>query len=130
MATKQRRISEPGGRRPGKRDLLGASRPIASWTRDSGPIFVVECEGGNGAVLDWHFNAWAKYDNWNHDDQLPEFVGRAARLPRWQPKYGSHRVVLEGGSIDVNGAGTAADDRGMPAQQDAGAQSAARPRRL
>src|SRR5580698_10061968 len=44
-----------------------------SWTRDSGPIFV---RNGKGqiAITDWHFNAWAKYDNWRLDDQFPERV--------------------------------------------------------
>src|SRR4029077_15587276 len=75
-----------------------------SWVRDSGPIFVVNAKGER-AVLDWHFNAWAKYPDWALDDKLPEFVAERYQLPRWQPKHGNHRVVLEGGSIDVNGAG-------------------------
>ncbi len=75
-----------------------------SWVRDSGPIFVVNA-AGDRAVLDWHFNAWAKYPDWTRDDRLPEFVATQLGLPRWQPEYGGHRVVLEGGSIDVNGQG-------------------------
>jgi agmatine deiminase len=75
-----------------------------SWVRDSGPIFVVNGQGGR-AVLDWGFNAWAKYPNWQHDDRLPGFVAEQLALTRWQPQYGGLRVVLEGGSIDVNGAG-------------------------
>ncbi|WP_446743279.1 agmatine deiminase family protein [Silvibacterium acidisoli] len=73
------------------------------WTRDSGPIFV---KGPNGlAVTNWHFNAWAKYDNWHHDDKLPGYVGEALSLPVWTPRVGDRQVVLEGGSIDTNGAG-------------------------
>jgi agmatine deiminase len=75
-----------------------------SWVRDSGPIFVVNGRGER-AVLDWHFNAWAKYSDWKHDDKLPEFVASHHKLTRWQPKHRGHRVVLEGGSIDVNGQG-------------------------
>ena len=102
-----------------------------SWVRDSGPIFVVRNPsptpppGGEGrflappslagkgvgglgperAVLDWHFNAWAKYPDWTHDDKIPEFVAEQYGLPRWQPQCRDWRVVLEGGSIDVNGRG-------------------------
>src|SRR5580698_6131452 len=75
-----------------------------SWVRDSGPIFVVN-EKGAKAVLDWHFNAWAKYDNWTKDDRIPQHVAELRQLDRWQPRHGEWRVVLEGGSIDVNGRG-------------------------
>jgi len=75
-----------------------------SWVRDSGPIFVVN-ERGERTILDWHFNAWAKYPNWTLDDKLPAFASERLGIPRVQPQFGEHRVVLEGGSIDVNGAG-------------------------
>jgi len=75
-----------------------------SWVRDSGPIFVLNAKGER-AVLDWHFNAWAKYPDWTLDDKLPESIAERYQLPRWQPRHNNHRVVLEGGSIDVNGAG-------------------------
>ena len=83
------------------------------WTRDSGPIFVTRQEGKKNelAVTDWKFNAWAKYDNWKHDDKIPAYVARKLKLNSWQPqvcvgKKKLQRMVLEGGSIDVNGAGT------------------------
>jgi len=74
------------------------------WTRDYGPIFVRD---RNGAVLatDWKFNAWAKYPDWQRDDAVPRRLCRVLSLPSVQPKAGSQRVVLEGGSIDVNGRG-------------------------
>ena len=80
------------------------------WLRDSGPIFVRDAEG-NVAVTDWKFNAWAKYDDWRLDDRNPERVVRLLGMKRWQPAVTlaggrEHRLVLEGGSIDVNGAGT------------------------
>jgi agmatine deiminase len=75
-----------------------------SWMRDSGPIFVRDSHGQRVA-LDWRFNAWAKYDNWKLDDRVPEFIANTLKLPRVQPVRNGHRVVLEGGSIDVNGAG-------------------------
>ncbi|MBY0460432.1 MAG: agmatine deiminase family protein [Gemmataceae bacterium] len=75
-----------------------------SWVRDSGPIFVRDT-ADRRVALDFHFNAWAKYDNWHQDDALPTFVADALGVPRVQPTHAGRRVVLEGGSIDVNGAG-------------------------
>ena len=75
-----------------------------SWVRDSGPIFVVNASGER-AIIDWRFNAWAKYPDWQFDDRLPGFVAERHKLPFWQPLHNGHRVVLEGGSIDVNGEG-------------------------
>ena len=79
------------------------------WTRDSGPIFVRNREG-RVAITDWKFNAWAKYDDWYLDDQLPARAAEALGLPQWQPSItladgSEHRLVLEGGSIDTNGDG-------------------------
>jgi agmatine deiminase len=79
------------------------------WTRDSGPIFVRDGTG-QIAVTNWHFNAWAKYSDWQLDDQVPEHVTRLLGLPAWEPSVDledrrAHRLVLEGGSIDTNGAG-------------------------
>jgi len=79
------------------------------WTRDSGPIFVRNA-AGEVAVTNWHFNAWAKYDNWREDDQLPGRAAELLALPQWQPTIDvdgtARRIVLEGGSIDTDGAGT------------------------
>ena len=80
-----------------------------SWTRDSGPIFVRNAEG-QVAVTNWRFNAWAKYADWQLDDQVPGRVAELLGLPEWQPAVeiddgATQRLVLEGGSIDTNGAG-------------------------
>ncbi len=69
-----------------------------SWTRDFCPIFVKSA--GQVTVTDWNFNGWAKYDNWRRDNAVPAEIARRLGLPRVQPG-----LVLEGGSIDVNGAG-------------------------
>lgn len=74
-----------------------------SWLRDSGPIYLVGPKGK--AVLDWRFNAWAKYDNWQADDVLAATIAGRQNLPFWQPQYGGRPIVLEGGAIDVNGQG-------------------------
>jgi agmatine deiminase len=84
------------------------------WTRDSGPIFIKRADGkeqATVAVTNWKFNAWAKYDNWHNDDLVPEKAAKVLKVNQWKPTIRlangkEHRVVLEGGSIDVNGAGT------------------------
>ncbi len=73
------------------------------WLRDSGPIFVKQAN--QLAITNWKFNAWAKYPNWQNDDQIPEHVARLKGMQRFDPTVNDRRVVLEGGSIDVNGAG-------------------------
>jgi len=70
-----------------------------SWTRDTCPLFVKDPTGAI-AVTDWKFNGWAKYPNYAADDALPRFMAKKLRLPRFEPG-----LVLEGGSVDVNGAG-------------------------
>ena len=70
-----------------------------SWTRDYGPLFVKN-RAGEVAVTHWRFNGWAKYGNWQHDTGVPEFVGERLGMRRWETG-----LVLEGGSIDVNGVG-------------------------
>jgi agmatine deiminase len=83
------------------------------WLRDSGPIFVKNPKG-DLAITNWKFNAWAKYDNWHRDDQIPQHIAKHYDIPQFKPevpppvadpKGKPHRLVLEGGSIDTNGAG-------------------------
>lgn len=69
------------------------------WTRDFGPIFVRKDKGL--AIARFHFNAWAKYRDWQKDDKIPERAAKQLKLPLVEGK-----IVLEGGSIDVNGRGT------------------------
>lgn len=77
------------------------------WTRDSGPIFVKNQI--SVALTNWRFNAWAKYSDWKHDNQLPKNVANKLKLGKFTPiveRLGkTYHVVLEGGSIDVNGQG-------------------------
>ena len=81
------------------------------WTRDYGPIFVKATkQTPKIAALDWRFNAWAKYSDWRRDDAIPQQVLGELGVKSWQPRFEvsgkAKRVVLEGGSIDVNGWGT------------------------
>ncbi|MHB1675661.1 MAG: agmatine deiminase family protein [Acidobacteriaceae bacterium] len=84
------------------------------WLRDPGPIFLTPTDTSatapSLALTNWKFNAWAKYDNWRNDDRIPAHVAKLLKVPMWTPEITlangqRHRVVLEGGSIDVNGAG-------------------------
>lgn len=70
-----------------------------SWTRDYGPIFV-KSKSGEIAITDWEFNGWAKYDDYELDNGVPAALAAALHLRRFEPG-----LVLEGGSIDVNGDG-------------------------
>jgi agmatine deiminase len=102
------------------------------WTRDSGCTFTVapssargdspfDCAQGRLGRLSprvfeqtetelvaakWRFNAWAKYSNYQRDEKIGSFMATAANAREVRPVFGKHRVVLEGGSIDVNGQGT------------------------
>jgi agmatine deiminase len=79
------------------------------WMRDSGCIFLTpSSEGGKSGLLALHFqfNAWAKYDNYKLDAKVGARMAKAAGVRVVHPMLNEERVVLEGGSIDVNGRGT------------------------
>ncbi len=94
------------------------------WLRDSGCIFVHR-EGhdfsradkreiktgalapeGSLLALNFRFNAWAKYTNYRHDDKIGSLMANTVAAQEIRPLHGNKRIVLEGGSIDVNGCGT------------------------
>ncbi len=58
------------------------------------------------AAVKWRFNAWAKYPNWKHDEKIGSLMARTVCAEELQPMLGKNRVVLEGGSIEVNGCGS------------------------
>ena len=76
------------------------------WLRDSAPT-AVHSDDGNVVLVNWAFNAWAKYDNWQRDASVGEAIARITGLPRIEPRRPDDgaRVVLEGGGIEVNGNG-------------------------
>lgn len=57
-------------------------------------------------ALKFRFNAWAKYSNWRHDEKIGSLMAKAANAQEVRPESVGQRIVLEGGSIDVNGYGT------------------------
>ena len=77
------------------------------WLRDSAPTAVF-AEDGAVTLVNWRFNAWAKYDNFSRDARVGEAVARLTDLPRIQPLRPDtgEPVVLEGGAIDADGEGT------------------------
>lgn len=99
------------------------------WLRDCGPVWVwqrhpagrkapAQDPGRNGKgtradashskliALDWGFNAWAKYPNWQLDNKVPAAVTKLTKHERVVPVFKDTQVVLEGGGIEVDGQGT------------------------
>ena len=105
------------------------------WIRDSGCAFVYPCRTdtlvrearerqdphpvaknatrvgqptheGDLVAIKWRFNAWAKYPNWKRDEKIGSLMARETGAQEIRPIFGKNHVVLEGGSIDVNGCGT------------------------
>ena len=91
------------------------------WTRDSGCTFLTQpnfarpdsrgrlaprVSGGGLLAVKWRFNAWAKYSNYGSDEKIGSLMAKAANARELRAVFGKRHVVLEGGSIDVNGRGT------------------------
>ena len=92
------------------------------WTRDSGPIHVkreVRSPGfsrsgsrlkaelqADKAIVHFHFNAWAKYNNWQLDTKVPETAAKVLQRPLFDAQFNGKRFTIEGGGIEVNGRGT------------------------
>jgi len=73
-----------------------------AWIRDYGPTFVVNSREKELAMVKWSFNAWGnKYDDLKPDNEVPYEMNKTMKLPIFEPG-----IVLEGGSIEVNGSGT------------------------
>ncbi len=71
------------------------------WCRDHGPIFLTRDRDPKLAVVDWDYNAWGnKYPPFNLDEVVPTRVAEVLKVPVFYP-----HMILEGGSIEVNGAG-------------------------
>lgn len=71
------------------------------WCRDHGPIFLTRAADPKLAIVDWDYNAWGnKYPPFELDEVVPTRVAELLKVPVFYPK-----MILEGGSIEVNGAG-------------------------
>lgn len=72
-----------------------------AWIRDYGPTFIVNSDR-RLALIDWRFNAWGgKYEPWPYDDDVPTKIAAILNIPAYRAD-----IILEGGSIEVNGLGT------------------------
>ncbi len=58
------------------------------------------------AIVHFHFNAWAKYDDWQKDRRVPDTAAKLLGKPLFDAQLEGRTFVLEGGGIDVNGRGT------------------------
>ena len=76
------------------------------WLRDSAPTGVIRSDN-KVELIDWGFNAWAKYDNYSKDADIGRVIERITGLPRTEAKRedNGQRLILEGGGIEVNGNG-------------------------
>lgn len=84
------------------RIILHTSEYSDVWIRDYGPTFIVNRTLQKTAIVHWNFNAWGgKYEAQIPDGRIPLMMNRRLNLPIFTPG-----IVLEGGSIDVNGKGT------------------------
>lgn len=73
-----------------------------AWCRDHGPAFLINPGTKQKAIVDWGYNAWGgKYPPFDLDDVIPTKIAQHFNLPVYHPG-----IVMEGGSVDFNGAGT------------------------
>jgi agmatine deiminase len=74
-----------------------------AWCRDHGPAFLLNrLDPSKKAIVDWDYNAWGnKYPPYDLDDVIPTLIAKKLGLPVFNPS-----IVMEGGSVDFNGAGT------------------------
>jgi agmatine deiminase len=92
------------------------------WTRDTGPIFVKRKVRSSGfsrprnrlkaelqtdtAIVHFHFNGWAKYDNWRKDTKVPQTAAKLLGKKLFHAEHDGKPFVIEGGGIELNGCGT------------------------
>ena len=80
------------------------------WTRDTGPIYLINKKKKKKILLNWGFNAWAKYKDYQYDNMVPLHISNIQNMQSITPmikiKNKYMPFTLEGGSIDVNGEGT------------------------
>lgn len=107
-------VSDDGMKRKAEKMLLDAGVDLSlvnfylhptndAWCRDHGPAFLVNPSAKEKKVIvDWNYNAWGnKYPPFDLDDVIPTLVAGALNLPVFYPG-----IIMEGGSVDFNGAGT------------------------
>ena len=98
-----RRFVEQHVSKPAAKNLVITDIPaVYPWCRDHGAIFVVNDESGAVAATSWKYNAWGgKYPEAFPDNNISNAMAKFLGVPEYDAG-----IVLEGGSIDVNGCGT------------------------
>ncbi len=94
---------------PDSRDLSGeqGNREGHEFTRAVKSLKNSRASAPEGQIaVKFRFNAWAKYSNWRFDEKIGSLMAKASHSQEIRPLAMGTRIVLEGGSIDVNGAGT------------------------
>jgi agmatine deiminase len=99
----QRHLSAHGVKQNVRMHIVPTDRV---WLRDSSPTLVEHDR--RLELVNWRFNAWAKYDNYGNDEHVGRAIEKITGVPRVEPKRPDDkgRVVLEGGAIDTDGEGT------------------------
>ncbi len=100
-----RRYLRRAGAEPGRVQFI-VHPTNRGWTRDSGPIFVRNATRSETAIVHFHFNAWAKYRDWQKDRRVPETAAKILRKKVFNAQFEGKEFVIEGGGIEVNGRGT------------------------
>ena len=81
-------------------DVRASDSPISDSPNSDSPI------SDSLGIARFRFNAWAKYPDWELDDRVPDLLAERLGVRAFPIRYAGRDVVLEGGAIDVNGAGT------------------------
>ena len=80
------------------------------WIRDTGPIFLINDKTGDKIILNFKFNGWSKYKDYQKDNKINNKIVKLIKIKKIDPtirvKNKLKRIVLEGGAIDVNGEGS------------------------
>ncbi|MFW2332095.1 MAG: agmatine deiminase family protein [Nitrospinota bacterium] len=76
-----------------------------NWMRDIGPIFLLD-SNQEKVLIDFHFNGWGKYDNYQRDRKLPYAITKLIDVQYHNAQIDGIEITLEGGAIDTNGRGT------------------------
>jgi len=86
--------------------LTSPDRSLANDPVGLGMAEGMEWDSSGLASITWRFNAWAKYPNYQRDQKIGSVMAQAANAAELRPVFGKRRIVLEGGSFDMNGQGT------------------------
>jgi agmatine deiminase len=100
------RIALEAHRVPADRVRLHVVPTDRVWLRDSAPTGAID-EHGEVVLVNWAFNGWAKYPDWQEDADVGRAMARISGRKRLEPRRPDtdERLVLEGGGIEVNGEG-------------------------